>query len=874
MADQEIIKKISVARGLFWVEFPDADLRVLCGCPMDCVKHLMKRGLITQTEREGVPFETGPNAILLSDVMLQNGEFSNLGEFPVLQMLYKQGLILPNHPNNTGQKPLLIGLGEQINAQMQYIYRGNYGLVSKEEIMMTGEGRKRAEEMMRIKLRFAFGTIRPSQDLLDTCTVKDKDVEIRNGVIIRRKSLNIYEFEFQGKRVIVDLNLNEGETYEAAYPLSFQFIPREYFGVIHSGEGDGWDVNRPSMSSIIMFQGKIYLIDAGPNLFNNLSALGIGINEIEGVFHTHAHDDHFCGITTLMRSGHKIKYFATPPVRATVEKKIAALLSIEEERFQDFFEIHNLKADVWNDVQGLEVQPIYSPHPLETTVFLFRTLWEEGYKSYAHFADIVSLKVLEEMIEPDPSKPGVSQAYFDEIKTKYLTPVNLKKLDIGGGMIHGTAVDFKQDKSERILLAHLARELTYAEKEIGSNAPHGMVDVLISSQSDLARRNAFSFIESALPNIPFHHLRILINAPVVDFNPGTILLKEGEKPTVIYLILTGAVEKIRTSENHFSRLSGGTLVGDLPGLYDIPSEFTYSTACFVKALEMPIVLFRELIKRNNLMGKIEQTWEDRTFLESTNLFSEGVYYRVFNQIIDEIKVQTFQAGEVIACRDLTYLNLIKSGRITRSLRGKRLDILEPKDYFGEESAIFNTTCLFRLEALDPVTTYQIPGKLVGDIPIVRWKLYESYLKRASEAVHLGGERDSLRWSSTYSIQILEMDTHHKKLLEIARGVLEVLRTENSKGTLKNALNTLIKYTEHHFSVEQNLMQRYAYPDFRSHRETHKKLMGHMNSFQKKAEKKRAISQEEFKTFFHDLFIEHFITDDRNYAQFLNAKGIY
>ncbi len=50
-------------------------------------------------------------------------------------MFYRQGMIMPGHPNNTGQKPLLIGSEEQIKAQMQYIYRGNYGLISEDEII-------------------------------------------------------------------------------------------------------------------------------------------------------------------------------------------------------------------------------------------------------------------------------------------------------------------------------------------------------------------------------------------------------------------------------------------------------------------------------------------------------------------------------------------------------------------------------------------------------------------------------------------------------------------------------------------------------------------------------------------------------------------
>jgi hypothetical protein len=49
--------------------------------------------------------------------------------------------------------------------------------------------------------------------------------------------------------------------------------------VLHSGEGDGWDPDRPAMASIIIFQGKVYLIDAGPNIRHTLNALGISVNE-------------------------------------------------------------------------------------------------------------------------------------------------------------------------------------------------------------------------------------------------------------------------------------------------------------------------------------------------------------------------------------------------------------------------------------------------------------------------------------------------------------------------------------------------------------------------------------------------------------------
>ena len=147
------IKRMELIRGVYWVEIPEADLCMLCGCPEDSVKHLMQRRLIVHTEQDGVRFETGPNAILLSDAALQNGKFCKLAEFPVLQMLYKQGMIIPGHPNNKGEKPLLIGSQEQVASQMEYIYRGNDGLVSKEEILAAGEYRRTNANETKIRIR-------------------------------------------------------------------------------------------------------------------------------------------------------------------------------------------------------------------------------------------------------------------------------------------------------------------------------------------------------------------------------------------------------------------------------------------------------------------------------------------------------------------------------------------------------------------------------------------------------------------------------------------------------------------------------------------------------------------------------------------------
>lgn len=233
------IRKISVSTGIYYVEIPAADVRILCGCPVDAVKHLLRKGIILSVEVDGTACETGPNAILLSDLAIQNGQVCNRSEFPVLQMLYKQGMLVPDHPCNTSQRPLLIGSRRQVDAQLDYIFRGNYGLVSVAELMEAGLQRSQADELMRMKLAFAFGRIQATDELVQPVYIERGRTEIRSGVYMSRLRTNLFEITFGNERVEVDLGLAPGETYECPYTLDMHLLQRDYFSVVHTGDGDG-----------------------------------------------------------------------------------------------------------------------------------------------------------------------------------------------------------------------------------------------------------------------------------------------------------------------------------------------------------------------------------------------------------------------------------------------------------------------------------------------------------------------------------------------------------------------------------------------------------------------------------------------------------
>ncbi len=737
----KLIRKIKVTTGVYWVEIPEAKLYVLCGCPDDSVKHLIKTGLIKTIEEEGLSYETGPNAVLLSEVLVQKGQFSNLAEFIVLQMLYRQGMILPNHPNNTGEKPLLIGTEKQVNAQMQYTYRGNYGLVSEEELIIAGADEEMAREMMRMKLKFTFGKTRKTEELLDFRYVGQTSVEIKNEVYICRTGFNQYEFQYKRESVNVDLSLIADEAYKPPYELGFYNIKREYFAVIHSGDGDGWDPNHPCVSSVLFFQGKIYLIDAGPKILTTLMALGICINEIEGIFHTHAHDDHFAGLTALIHADHRIKYYTTSIVRASVAKKLSALLSWDSDYMDRFFDIHDLEFNAWNNIEGLEVKPVISPNLLETVIFTFRTLWEGGFRSYAHLANLASFGCLENMITEDFSKPGISLDFYNQVREDYLAPVNLKKVDAGGWLIHGNVKDFLEDTTKKIIRTPTSSSMSIEEKKISSSAPFGMVDVLIPTCQDYSMQSATSLLRNYFPNAPAGDLQMLLNFNVLSFNAGSILLKEGSVATHIYLVLTGTVEVIHSEHNNQSLVSTmGSLLGELSGLMTFPAMETYRTTSFVRAIKIPSNLYRDFVKRNKLYENIERIADNRNFLQRTWLFGEMLSYPVINNIADKVNIRSYSKGENIQIGNKPNLILLKEGQINIITDGKVINTIKPGDFCCEENILDDSPEPCEFCATEDSDIYEIPGNILENIPVVLWKLLETSEKRTKNKSIQNGKK--------------------------------------------------------------------------------------------------------------------------------------
>lgn len=615
------------------------------------------------------------------------------------------------------------------------------------------------------------------------------------------------------------------------------------------------------MGSILCFQGRLYLIDAGPNILHTLKALGIGVNEIEGIFHTHCHDDHFAGLTSLVRSDRRLRYFAAPYVRASVEKKLAALMGIDQRRFARLFDVQDLVPGEWNAVEGLDVRPVFAPHPVENTVLFFRAHDEKGVKTYTHLADLTSLDVLEQMVTADPSKDGISPATRDQFKREMLEPLDLKKVDAGGGRIHGKPEDFSTDSSRKIIMSHSAVPLTEAQKEIGSSAAFGQSDVLIPVQHQTyILGSAHRYLKSYFPEVSGHELEMLLNCSIAAFNAGSLMIRKGVQNTDIFLILSGTAEVIDREAGFHSRQAAGALAGELSALSGEPSHRTFRAESDLAALRIPCETYRLFIRRNGIEESVLKIRENRNLLFNTRLFGDMVSFTAQREIARVMERRQVARAEYAPHDAELSLFLLAEGEISLLTDDIPIEVISPGDYWGELSVVEGLPTVCQALALRDSVYYAIPAESLKEFPSVFLKLLEVFDRR----LKILRTKFHFEWQDFYTVGVASIDDEHKRLFSLANDLSRSSAAEGT-GARRELWAALLEHVRSHFKNEESLLESRGYPRLKAQQADHRFLLSELEDVVRTGESGDALLK--------DWLIRHTLIEDRLFKDFFAERRV-
>jgi hemerythrin len=79
------------------------------------------------------------------------------------------------------------------------------------------------------------------------------------------------------------------------------------------------------------------------------------------------------------------------------------------------------------------------------------------------------------------------------------------------------------------------------------------------------------------------------------------------------------------------------------------------------------------------------------------------------------------------------------------------------------------------------------------------------------------------WDDSFSVNVREIDLQHQKLVGMLNEFYAHVGKEDSGKALRTLLDSLVAYTQYHFSTEETYFKLFSYPDAGNHAEAHQKF---------------------------------------------------
>lgn len=122
--------------------------------------------------------------------------------------------------------------------------------------------------------------------------------------------------------------------------------------------------------------------------------------------------------------------------------------------------------------------------------------------------------------------------------------------------------------------------------------------------------------------------------------------------------------------------------------------------------------------------------------------------------------------------------------------------------------------------------------------------------------------------------VQDIDDQHGELIDILNRLHASMLQDMDRVTLQGLISRLIEHTRMHFSYEEELMTRYAYPDYAKHKEEHNRLLEHLLDFSERFRQGDLLLSFGIMVDLKGWAEVHIRKSDTLLGTFLNDKGVF
>ncbi len=129
------------------------------------------------------------------------------------------------------------------------------------------------------------------------------------------------------------------------------------------------------------------------------------------------------------------------------------------------------------------------------------------------------------------------------------------------------------------------------------------------------------------------------------------------------------------------------------------------------------------------------------------------------------------------------------------------------------------------------------------------------------------------WTDDLSVQVKEIDDHHKKLISLINNQHDAIAAHMGKLAVKKTIRDLAAYSVYHFQAEEWYMQKFNYPGFLDHKAKHDAFIHQIADFERDYDHDRFGLTNDVMYFLIDWWTNHIRGTDKLYVPCFARHGL-
>lgn len=132
----------------------------------------------------------------------------------------------------------------------------------------------------------------------------------------------------------------------------------------------------------------------------------------------------------------------------------------------------------------------------------------------------------------------------------------------------------------------------------------------------------------------------------------------------------------------------------------------------------------------------------------------------------------------------------------------------------------------------------------------------------------------ITWTPELSVGVQEIDSQHQKLFDtINQFYAGLANPAGNKQALSQLISAVRDYTQHHFTTEENYLERFQYSDLATQKRLHREFIAKIEDVKQRFEAGKMVVSLEVTSFLKDWITSHIKVEDLKYKKCFHDHGM-